>query len=152
MAPCAGQGIVERRAGEVLKSAQRVGACANRVLCRRQSKADRHACCGVFVRHRVDAGAAGEHVVAAVAFQRVVLARARQVLDVGKGVALGVAAAAYARGQTDIDPCQRGGIGRRVGASAAVQRIGAAKTGKDVVADVAGDNVVSRVAGRVDIA
>ena len=121
-------------AGQVLKGAQRVSAGTHRILCTGQCQTDRHAGGGVLVGHRVDAGAAGKHVVAAIAFQRVVLARTRQVLDAEKRVALGVTPAGDTRRQADIDPCERGRIRRRVGARTAVEQVRAAQARKDIIA------------------
>ena len=146
----AGERVVEGRAGEVLKARQRIGAGADGVLRRGHGKADRHPGCGVFIGHGVDAGAAGEHVVAGIAFQRVVERRAGEVLDADEGVAFGIAAAAKPGHQADADAGARGGIARRVDAGAAIQRIGAAKAGEDVVAGIADEHVVERIAGAVD--
>ena len=73
--------------------------------------------------------------------------RTDEILDIDERVAFGIAAAAEARRQADIDARQRGRICRRVGARAAIKRVCAAKAGKDVVAAVADDDVVASVAG-----
>ena len=103
----------------------------------------------MFVGHGVDAGAAGEHIGAGIAFQRVVERRAGEVLDADEGVALGIAATAQPRHQADADAGARGRIARCIDARAAVHAVGAGKTGQKVVAGVAVERVVERRAGEI---
>ena len=61
------------RAGEIFERAQRIAAGTDGVLRGRQRQADRDAGRSMLVRYRVVAAAAGENIVAVVAFQHVVV-------------------------------------------------------------------------------
>ena len=93
-----------------------------------------------------------EDIVSEIAFQHVVLARARQVLDAAQEIALGVSARARSCDEADRDAGSRSRIARRVDAKAPMQRVGAPQASQHIVAAVAGDDVVQRIAGAVDVA
>ena len=99
-----GQSIIEGRAREVLKSGQRVGAGAARVLGSRNRQADRYRSSRVFVRHGVGACSTIKNVVGAIAFERVVETRTRQILNIDQRVALGIAATRRSRRQAHRYP------------------------------------------------
>ena len=99
-----GQSIVEGRTREVLKPRQRVRPGAARVLGSRSRQADRYRSSRVFVRHGVGARSTIKNVVGAIAFERVVQARTRQILNTDQRVALGIAATRRSRRQAHRDP------------------------------------------------
>ena len=119
---------------------------------------------GVAVDRRVDRGLDGG--VAAVADQKEVVAGAvGDLLDAGENVGAlparrdhlpaRLVAAGHRIGVDDgrdVGRGQRAGVGRRIGASVADERVVAAAAGEDVVAGVAGDDVGVAVAGAVDVA
>ena len=143
--------IVECGSGQVLEPGQRISAGSDRVLRGRLCQVDRNAGRGIRVRCRVVAAAAGKNVIAAVAFQDVVLARPGQVLDVDQRIALGVAANAQSRREADIHPRSRRCVSGGVGSCVAVEGVSPSKARKCVVAAVADHDVAGGIAGRTDI-
>ena len=77
------------------------------------------------------------------------MGRADKVLDVGQGVACGIAVIDHGPAEADVDP--RGGacVAGRVNAVAAVQRVGTRPAFEDVVAGIADQGVVKGRAGEV---
>ena len=102
----------------------------------------RHARGRIRIRHRVVARATHQRVVAAIAFQRVVKCRTRQVLKIDQRVALGVAAHTDPQRKADVHTRRRAGIARRINAATAIQRVRAAKARNDVGPGIAGQGVV----------
>ena len=104
----------------------------------------------VAAAHRVVAQAAVDHVGVGVAGQRVGKVAADQVLDADQRVGAGTHGVLCARQRQAHRHCgRRRGIGRRVAASAAVQRVVAGTALEHVVGAIAGQRVVEGAAPEV---
>ena len=93
----------------------------------------------------VRARAAIKRVVVRIADQRVVVGRSDDILDVGVGIALGIASAALAGGQIDGDPGRRLIVDHGVDTGAAIDLVGAGAGMDRVVAIARIDDVARRV-------
>ena len=81
-----------------------------------------------------------------VAGKRVRICRSRQVLDRGKGIAVGASATCAAGREIDIHGCVRGRIVGGIRARATVETVGPGTAGERVVAVAAADHVVGGAA------
>ena len=154
--PIAHQRVIEARAGQVFDVEQGIqigltGKADGLV------KVDVHGGDGKTVVGGVDPGttlhqvgpfAAGQHVVARIADQRVGMRRADGILEPGQDVGIGITAAGRHQRQVDGHRNTGPGIADRVGSGPAIQRVAQGAAGQRIVTVAAGQGVGSGIAGQ----